>query len=221
LADLGTPDQRPGPPGWIGGPQVVAVGQGGRRVVSPNGLDWTGDLLDTPGDRDPTKDLLAVSYAGGLVVAVGGGCVGAACAGRIVTFDGDRWTEATLPSRGGRGGAGPGQHRWQALDGAGELAGPRASAGLRQLRRHPGVRGGGRRRAAGAQRGRSDLDGGGSGLPRQRGAAVAALGGDRRWHCGGGGRDGAADPLAQRDRLDRSGGGRGRPGLGGVRRSHL
>jgi len=88
----------PGPPGWVGGQLVVAVGQGGRRVVSVNGVDWTGDLRDAPGDRDPTKDLLAVSYAAGSVVAVGGGCAGTACAGRIVTFDGAHWTEGNLPA---------------------------------------------------------------------------------------------------------------------------
>ena len=87
-----------GPPGWSRGQLVVAVGQGGRRVVSANGLDWTGDGRDVPGDRDPTKDLRAIDYAGGLVVAVGGGCAGAQCAGRVVTFDGARWTEGVLPA---------------------------------------------------------------------------------------------------------------------------
>src|SRR5688500_6799570 len=44
--DLATPPDtapdtaRAGPPGWKNGPLVVAVGQGGRRVISPNGLDW-------------------------------------------------------------------------------------------------------------------------------------------------------------------------------------
>jgi hypothetical protein len=100
-ADVSSPPDYPplpGPPGWVGGQLVVAVGQGGRRVVSGNGVDWTGDLRDTPGDRDPTKDLLAVSYSAGLVVAVGGGCSGTACAGRIVTFDGAHWTEGSLPA---------------------------------------------------------------------------------------------------------------------------
>lgn len=92
------PDQATsGPAGWKNGPLVVAVGQGGRRVVSPNGLDWTSDVRDVPGDRDPTKDLRAIAYAGGLVVAVGGGCNGTQCAGRLITFDGAQWTEVTLP----------------------------------------------------------------------------------------------------------------------------
>jgi hypothetical protein len=97
------PEPRPGsgPPGWQGGPLVVAVGQGGRRVHSANGVDWTGDVRDVPGDRDPSKDLRAIGYAGGLVVAVGGGCTGAQCAGRLVTFDGARWSEVPLPAERG------------------------------------------------------------------------------------------------------------------------
>jgi hypothetical protein len=101
--DLSAPDYPPlpGPPGWVGAPLVVAVGQGGRRLSSANGVDWTGDLRDASGDGDATKDLLAVSYSAGLVVAVGGGCKGTDCAGRIVTFDGARWTEQALPRQSG------------------------------------------------------------------------------------------------------------------------
>jgi hypothetical protein len=90
------PDQAPasGPPGWKAAPLVVAVGQGGRRVVSSSGVEWSGDTRDVPGDRDPTKDLRAVAYAGGLVVAVGGGCSGTQC-----LADGKRWTaKGMLPA---------------------------------------------------------------------------------------------------------------------------
>jgi hypothetical protein len=90
-----------GPAGWIGAPLVIGVGQGGRRLVSPDGVAWSGELQDANGDSDPTKHLLAVTYAGGLVVAVGGGCAGGHCAGRIVTFNGERWTEAALPPQQG------------------------------------------------------------------------------------------------------------------------
>jgi hypothetical protein len=87
-----------GADGWVGGPRVVAVGQGGRRVWSPDGLTWTDDRQDARGEADPTKHLLAVAFGGGRVVAVGGGCVvGARCAGRLMIFDGERWTETPLP----------------------------------------------------------------------------------------------------------------------------
>ena len=76
---------------------MVAVGQGGRRLLSRDGKTWTDEVQDATGDGDPGKHLLAAASAGGLVVAVGGGCAGTSCTGRIVTFDGQRWTEATLP----------------------------------------------------------------------------------------------------------------------------
>jgi hypothetical protein len=120
--DLSAPDYPPlsGPPGWVGGQLVVAVGQGGRRVLSPDGTDWTGDLRDAPGGRDPTKDLVAISYAAGLVVAVGGGCTGSVCAGRIVTFDGARWSEVALPpNRGWLGAVAYGNGVWVAAGAAG------------------------------------------------------------------------------------------------------
>jgi hypothetical protein len=120
--DLSPPDYPPltGPPGWSGGPLVVAVGQGGRRVISPDGIDWSGDLRDASGDHDPSKDLLAVGYAAGLVVAVGGGCAGSACTGRIVTFDGAQWTEAPLPAkRGWLGAVAYGNGAWVAAGAAG------------------------------------------------------------------------------------------------------
>jgi hypothetical protein len=87
----------PAPAGWVGPPLIVAVGQGGRRVVSRDGLTWTGDTQDAMGNADPTKHLNAVAYAAGTLVAVGGGCRGTMCLGRVVTFSGDKWTEATLP----------------------------------------------------------------------------------------------------------------------------
>lgn len=89
-----------GPPtGWSGPPLVVAVGYGGRRLVSVDGVVWTGDMQDLRGNADSPRLLRDVSYGGGLVVAVGGGCSGGtACSGRILTFNGDRWAEATVPS---------------------------------------------------------------------------------------------------------------------------
>jgi hypothetical protein len=111
-----------GPPGWKAGPLVVAIGQGGRRVVSANGLDWSGDVRDVPVDRDPTKDLRAITYAGGLVVAVGGGCAGARCAGRVVTFDGETWSEVALPAdRGWLAAVAQGGGVWVAAGAAGPV----------------------------------------------------------------------------------------------------
>src|SRR3954469_22887579 len=86
------------PPSWLGPPAIVAVGQGGRRVVSHDGITFNvGDSFDVAGNGDPTKNFAAVAYGNGLVVAVGGGCVGTRCAGRIATYNGDKWSEVALP----------------------------------------------------------------------------------------------------------------------------
>jgi hypothetical protein len=87
------------PATWTGPPLIVGVGQGGRRIVSRDGIAWTGDAMDAKGNADPTKNLAAVAYGNGLVVAVGGGCTTpTSCAGRILTFNGDKWADAMLPA---------------------------------------------------------------------------------------------------------------------------
>jgi photosystem II stability/assembly factor-like uncharacterized protein len=87
------------PPSWVGPPAIVAVGQGGRRVVSHDGVTFdVGDTFDVAGNGDPTKNFAAAAYGNGLVVAVGGGCVGTKCAGRIATYNGDKWSEVALPT---------------------------------------------------------------------------------------------------------------------------
>jgi hypothetical protein len=86
------------PATWVGPPVIVGVGQGGRRILSRDGAKWTGDFQDSKGTADPTKNFAAVAYGNGLVVAVGGGCVGATCTGRLATFNGDKWTDVTLPA---------------------------------------------------------------------------------------------------------------------------
>jgi hypothetical protein len=104
-ADLSPPrpdggvETGPPPPTWMGPPVIVGVGQGGRRIVSRDGNSWTGDMQDAKGNADPLKGFAAVAYGNGLVVAVGGGCSApTTCAGRIATFNGDRWTEGMLPA---------------------------------------------------------------------------------------------------------------------------
>jgi hypothetical protein len=112
------PEVEAPPPGWSGPPLIVGVGLGGRHLVSTDGVVWTGDTQDDP--RDPTRDLTAVAYADGLVVAVGGGCAGARCAGRITTFDGARWAEAALPADSSwLGGVAHGNGRWVAAGAGG------------------------------------------------------------------------------------------------------
>jgi hypothetical protein len=86
----------------MGPPVIVGVGQGGRRIVSRDGFDWTfSDIQDVKGAANPTKNFAAVAYGNGLVVAVGGGCTGTAattCSGRLATFNGATWTEVALPA---------------------------------------------------------------------------------------------------------------------------
>jgi hypothetical protein len=99
--DAGDAGPKP-PPSWMGPPAIVGVGQGGRRIVSHDGVDWNvSDIEDVKGGIDPTKNFAAVAYGNGLVVAVGGGCTGAAgttCSGRLATFNGATWTEVPLPA---------------------------------------------------------------------------------------------------------------------------
>jgi hypothetical protein len=83
--------------GWVGGPAIVAVGYGGRRVVSREGASWTGDVQDLKTTMDVNKMFQDVAYGNGLVVAVGGSC-NPTCAGRIATYNGAGWTEVMLPA---------------------------------------------------------------------------------------------------------------------------
>lgn len=83
--------------GFRGGPAFVGVGYQGRRIVSRDGVTWTGDMSDGTGMVSDPRRFRDIAYAEGLVVAVGGGCEGA-CTGRIATFDGERWMDATLPA---------------------------------------------------------------------------------------------------------------------------
>jgi hypothetical protein len=122
-ADTLQPDMGPPTPaGWVGPPLIVAVGQGGRRLVSRDGVVWTGETQDAVGAADPTKNLTAVTYAGGTLVAVGGGCKGATCVGRCVTFNGDKWTEAVLPAgQSWLGGVAFGNNVWVAAGAPGPI----------------------------------------------------------------------------------------------------
>jgi hypothetical protein len=83
-------------------PMLVAVGNDGRRLVSPDGLSWGGDIRDATGNSDNgPRALRAVAFAEGVVVAVGGGCA-PDCVGRVVTFDGKSWAEVPVPAGMGR-----------------------------------------------------------------------------------------------------------------------
>jgi hypothetical protein len=83
-------------------PLLVAVGNDGRRLVSPDGLSWGGDVRDGTGNNDNgPRALRAVAFAQGTVVAVGGGCA-PDCVGRLVTFDGKSWADVPLPPGLGR-----------------------------------------------------------------------------------------------------------------------
>jgi hypothetical protein len=113
------PPQPPPPPGWTGGPLIVGVGIGGRHIVSRDGITWSGDAQDVKGTADPSKNFQAVAYGGGLVVAVGGGCVGTTCSGRISTFDGTTWTTITPPAPQPLSGVAYGQGTWVAVGAAG------------------------------------------------------------------------------------------------------
>jgi hypothetical protein len=106
--------------GWQGPPVVIAVGNDGRHAVSGDGIEWTDDVREAMGNRPcGPRSLRAAQYANGTVVAVGGGC-NPDCEGRIVTFDGITWSEATLPPGQGRlDGVAHGKGVWVAVGAAG------------------------------------------------------------------------------------------------------
>jgi len=101
------PDAAPPPPdageadAAFSGQLIVAVGNDGRHMSSLNGKIWMDDTRETAGNRDGTRNLLAVAYANRQVVAVGGGC-DPRCAGRVVVFDGHTWEEVPVPDATGR-----------------------------------------------------------------------------------------------------------------------
>jgi hypothetical protein len=109
------------PAGW-GRRSSSRWARGAGRAVSRDGITWTGETQDVVGAADPTKNLTAVAYAGGTLVAVGGGCKGATCVGRCVTFNGDKWTEAVMPAgQSWLGGVAFGNNIWVAAGAAGPI----------------------------------------------------------------------------------------------------
>ncbi len=89
--------------GWKNVRLIVAVGLGGRRLVSTDGASWTQDHRDEATNAaSSTRNLLDAAYADGWLVAVGGGCPNTGCTGRILTFDGTDWKDRTVPAAAGR-----------------------------------------------------------------------------------------------------------------------
>jgi hypothetical protein len=116
----------PNPPpvtsGWQGPPLIVGVGYGGRHIVSTDGLNWTGDAQDQKGNAEDGRWFQDAAYAGGLLVAVGGGCAGG-CQSRITTFDGAVWKDrVTPPGLGPLSGVAFGNGTWIAVGPNGPVA---------------------------------------------------------------------------------------------------
>lgn len=70
----------------------VAVGDAGRRTVSPDGVTWMHDSWEPGNEGDNDRLFRGVAYGGGLYVAIGGSQI----ARVSVTRDGSSWTEAAL-----------------------------------------------------------------------------------------------------------------------------
>ncbi len=66
---------------------AVAVGYGTRRVMSADGVEWTGFVEIDPAGGDDENLLRGVGYGGGAFVAVGGAGQGLS----LVSFDGVEW----------------------------------------------------------------------------------------------------------------------------------
>lgn len=72
----------------------IAVGEGGRRMSSPDGRRWENDTRSAAGAADADEALHDVAFGLGRFIAVGGG----AAKGRILaTRDGQAWRELPAP----------------------------------------------------------------------------------------------------------------------------
>ena len=74
----------------------VAVGEGGRRAISSDGIDWSNDIDDAQPVGDNSWQFRGVTVANGMIVAVGGGTDtnGSGYTGRIVwSSDSVTWGE--------------------------------------------------------------------------------------------------------------------------------
>ncbi|MCC7536369.1 MAG: hypothetical protein IT379_09155 [Deltaproteobacteria bacterium] len=78
------------PPPPAGEPLFVAVGYGGHRTRSIDGLAWTDHVVEDPEGGDDPRLLRGVGYGDGLFVAVGNRV--------LVSRDGVEWTERAYPS---------------------------------------------------------------------------------------------------------------------------
>ncbi len=77
-----------------GTPLFVAVGYGGRRMTSDDGVTWENDIVVDPNGGDDNNLFRGLGYANGLFVAVGGGSIG-----QIFTSpNGVDWTPQTSGS---------------------------------------------------------------------------------------------------------------------------
>ncbi len=84
--DGGSGGEAGAPP--AGAPVLVAVGYGGRRASSPDGLTWENDIVVDPNGGDDDNLFRGVGWGGGVFVAVGG-----SGEGQIATSpDGATWT---------------------------------------------------------------------------------------------------------------------------------
>lgn len=75
----------------VGDPLFVAVGYGGRRISSPDGITWSNDVIVDPAGGDDNNLFRGIGFVGGQWVAVGG-----SSAGQIATSpNGKDWTFQT------------------------------------------------------------------------------------------------------------------------------
>ena len=93
----------------------VAVGWGGRRTSSTDGVTWANEQAEARPGGDDNNLLRGVGYGAGLFVAVGGG----PNIRMLVTRDGRTWTRPNHPSGQWLGGVAYGNGIWVAVGGLG------------------------------------------------------------------------------------------------------
>jgi photosystem II stability/assembly factor-like uncharacterized protein len=82
---------------WIGPRLLVGLGLGGRRATSRDGMAFMNDTQDERATGESAKSFFDAAYGREILVAVGGGCPGGACAVRVTTFNGERWSDRSVP----------------------------------------------------------------------------------------------------------------------------